>query len=310
MLKDATTTSQMNAILYPCIRVLLSKNNTTLADLKRFMNDGQNQELVQAGLNIDNPIIRDFFQNKFQEKALNVSKHAIEMRLQSLLNDPLFQRLLLWSSSIDLEQLIEQKKIIIFRLPLGEAWSETVQIYWRFIVALLKVIALKRSKISTYQRTPTYLFIDEFHNFVSPDFEKALTQLRKYRLYLVLASQYIGQCADRYLQKALLSVGVIITGNNERTSRKAVESETWILSNAIEDLKNWEFFVKSYLALPFKIRVPKLLLNNSNSMSLLDWKSLCKQQISKYYFKSVFSFEPNKFRGAISLKGLTPKYAN
>ena len=101
-----------------------------------------------------------------------------------------------------------------------------MQAYGRFIVALLKVIALKRAKLSGSKRTPTYLFIDEFHNFVSSDFEKALTQLRKYRLYFVLASQYIGQCADRYLQKALLSVGVIISGNNERKSRKAIEDET------------------------------------------------------------------------------------
>lgn len=82
LLKDATTTSQMNAILYPCIRVLLSRNNSSLADLKRFMNDKQNQDLVQIGLQASNSIIRDFFENKFQEKSLNVSKHAIEMRLQ------------------------------------------------------------------------------------------------------------------------------------------------------------------------------------------------------------------------------------
>lgn len=73
---------------------------------------------------------------------------------------------------------------------------------------------------------------------MSPDFEKALTQLRKYRLYLILASQYIGQCADRYLQKALLSVGVIITGNNERKSRKTIEDETGISSTDIENLRN------------------------------------------------------------------------
>ena len=82
LLQDATTSSQMNAILYPCIRVLLSRNNSSLADLKRFMNDKQNQDLVQIGLQASNSIIRDFFENKFQEKSLNVSKHAIEMRLQ------------------------------------------------------------------------------------------------------------------------------------------------------------------------------------------------------------------------------------
>jgi type IV secretory pathway TraG/TraD family ATPase VirD4 len=102
----------------------------------------------------------------------------------------------------------------------------------------MRVIALKRARTTSSKRVPTYLFIDEFHNFVSPDIEKALTQLRKYRLYLVLASQYIGQCGDKYLQKALLSVGVIIAGQNERKSRKAIEEETGILSSDIENLKH------------------------------------------------------------------------
>ncbi|MGI1672024.1 MAG: type IV secretory system conjugative DNA transfer family protein [Neptuniibacter sp.] len=66
-----------------------------------------------------------------------------------------------------------------------------MEAFGRFVVAMLRIIALKRSKISGYKRTPTYLIIDEFQNFVSEDLEKALTQLRKYRLYLVLASQYV-----------------------------------------------------------------------------------------------------------------------
>lgn len=51
LLKGTTTTSQMNAILYPCITTILSQTKGQLkniTELKRFMNDEQNHDLIQA----------------------------------------------------------------------------------------------------------------------------------------------------------------------------------------------------------------------------------------------------------------------
>lgn len=45
-------------------------------------------------------------------------------------------------------------------------------------------------------------------------------------------------------------------------------------------------------------------------MSFKQWKALCKKQISKYYIKEIFTFEPNKLRNFINLEGLAPKYAS
>jgi hypothetical protein len=73
-------------------------------------------------------------------------------------------------------------------------------------------------------------------------------------------------------------------------------------------LKHWEFCIKLWLALPFKIRVAKYLLNNAHSMPYNLWQKIRKIQLSKYYFKEIFTFEPNKVRNFIDLTGLSPKY--
>jgi len=80
-----------------------------------------------------------------------------------------------------------------------------MQAFGRFIVGMLRIIAIQRSPLPAYMRTPTFLYIDEFQNFISDDVENALTQLRKYGLHLVLAHQYIGQRMDLNMQKALFS---------------------------------------------------------------------------------------------------------
>ena len=66
-----------------------------------------------------------------------------------------------------------------------------MQSYGRLVFALLRIIALART--GRKDRVPVTLVVDEFQNFVSEDFETALTQLRKFGFSLILANQFAGQ---------------------------------------------------------------------------------------------------------------------
>jgi len=46
LLQKAETTNQMDALLSPCIATLLRRPNSSFADLQRFMDDNQNQDLI------------------------------------------------------------------------------------------------------------------------------------------------------------------------------------------------------------------------------------------------------------------------
>jgi len=85
------------------------------------MDDNQNEDLLELGMNSPNPQHRRFFREKFTDKAYMATKNGIYTRLQIFLNDPIFQNLLTGKNTIPLKQLINQKKIIIFKLSLGEA---------------------------------------------------------------------------------------------------------------------------------------------------------------------------------------------
>ncbi len=129
LLQGSTTTNQMDALLSPCIATLLRKPNSSFADLQRFMDDQNNHDLVELGKNSPNLQHQKLFQNKFSSKLFGATKHGIYTRLQVLLNDPTFQNLISNRTSIQLKSLIAQKKIIIFKLSLGETGSESVQCY-------------------------------------------------------------------------------------------------------------------------------------------------------------------------------------
>jgi len=195
----------MDAILSPCIATLLRKQNSSFSELQRFMDDNNNRDLIELGKQSPNPQHQRLFHDKFSSALFNVTKHGLYTRMQVLLNDPTFQNLVSNKTSLSLKRLIDEKKIIIFKLSLGDSGSDSIQSYGRFIVGLLRIIAFQRSGLPYRIRIPIYLFIDEFQNFISEDIEKALTQLRKYGLHLILSNQYIGQAISPSLQKALFS---------------------------------------------------------------------------------------------------------
>lgn len=314
LLKGAGITNQMDSVIIPCITTLLRSWNGSFSELQRFMDDSANQDLVDMGRRSTNLQHRQFFYRKFYDKCLRATKHGIYTRMQVLLNDQTFQNLISNKSTLNLETLIEQKKIIIFKLTLGEIGSDSVEAFGRFVIWMLRVIALRRSRQPWHERTPTYAYIDEFQNFISDDLEKCLTQLRKYRLYLVLSSQYVWQHVNKYLQKALFWVWVIIAGSNEQKSRKRIQEETGILSTCINLLKKWEFFIKAWNKLPFKLRVPTFLLQHSHSMSGNDWEQVKRFSLKNYYEKIWTIFDDNEWfqdqdnSRLFHLEKLFPKY--
>jgi Type IV secretory pathway, VirD4 components len=286
LLQGSGATAQMEAILSPCISVLLRKKDGCFEDLQRFMDDKQNSDLIQLGLNSPNPQHAKLFRDKFTSSGYESTKHGIYTRMQTLLNDPIFQNLISNKTTVNLKQLIDQRKTILFKLSLGEGGSESMEAFGRFIVGMLRIIAIQRSKTPKEERTPTFFYIDEFQNFVSEDIEKALTQLRKYGLHLVLANQYVGQNIDTQLQKALFSSGVKIIGKNEIKTAKSAGGEIDVKYDEIKNLKIGEFFIQngSYSAL--KIKVPTILLGNNNAMSKAEWEQVENHNLGQYYSKT------------------------
>lgn len=286
LLKGAEATKQMEAILSPCIGVLLRKKDGCLEDLQRFMDDKQNEDLIKLGLNSPNQQHAKLFRDMFTTKDYRATKHGIYTRIQILLNDPIFHNLISNKTTVNLKKLIDQRKTILFKLSLGEGGSESMEAFGRFIVGILRIIAIQRSSIDDNIRTPTFLYVDEFQNFISEDIEKSLTQLRKYGLHLTLANQYVGQNIDTALQKALFSSGVKIIGKNEMKTAKSAGLEIGISSDEIKSLKVGEFYLQSESYPALKIKVPRVLLGNNNSMSDEDWERVKNHNLGKYYSKT------------------------
>jgi len=249
------------------------------------MDDTNNSDLIELGKQSPNTQHQALFVHKFNSPLFTATKHGIYTRMQMLLNDPTFQNLISNQTSLLLKKHINAKKIILFKLSLGRSGSESIQSYWRFVVGLLRIIAFQRSNIPKFFRIPTYLFIDEFQNFISDDIEKALTQLRKYGLHLILANQYVGQEISPSVQKTLFASGVKIAGKNDRKSLSAIANEMDLSVEQLKYLNIGEFYLQIGNRKAIKLKTPKALLGDRNVMSHTQWQSLIQKQLKLHYHK-------------------------
>lgn len=161
---DDGISRNMDALLKPCIATLLRKEDADLRDLKRFMSSN-NEDLLELGRTSPDPEHRDFFINGFMNEQYNITKNSLYIKLQSLLNSPIFRRLVVGKSTINLSKALNSGKIVIFDIAKSRGRS-TASDFGKLMLAYIQAIALRRQDIPKHRRRQIYLFIDEVSNYV------------------------------------------------------------------------------------------------------------------------------------------------
>jgi hypothetical protein len=271
----------MEALLVPCIAILLKEENSSLFDLYRFLDDTNNEDLIELGLKSNYEVYRDFFKNQFTEKDKARTKIALHTRLQLLLNNPTFANMITGKSSINLEELMNtQGKTIFFRLSKSKM-KGTLEAYGIFITNLLQSYALNREDIDKDKRVKTLLFIDEVQNFLSPNIDEILSESRKYKLFITASHQYINQLETKLKETLLSNTNLKIVGINNNTTYTTLAKE---LNCKVDDLNELyvtgEFYIRVANSPAFKFFANSKLVDFRIEY---DKDEFIKNQLSKYY---------------------------
>ena len=284
MIKSSSSlTLNMKSLLVPCVTVLLKRENSSLKELQRFMT-ANNEDLVELWTKSLNPSIANFFKYNFNDQIYSITKQSISVKIQSLLNSHIFTKIATSNNTVNLKELIDDKKIIIFNLSKWLLWSDVSQALWRFIVALTQSIAISRAKEEKKFRTPTYLFIDEFTNYTTKSIKAILEESRKYHLHLIVATQLLWKNIDPILKESILSnTNVKIIWANSYSQQLALSKETWIPKEQLLSLKVWWFYIKSKFTTSFLYKVPKLFIGTKYCLSKHVLKVLHSTQQKVYY---------------------------
>ena len=102
---------------------------------------------------------------------------------------------------LDFRAIMDRRKIFLAKLAQGAIGEENAYLLGALIVAKLHQMALGRQNIPEAERRPFYLYIDEFHNFITPSIASILSGARKFGLALILSHQELRQVCEQLKQK-------------------------------------------------------------------------------------------------------------
>jgi hypothetical protein len=129
----------------------------------------------------------------------------ISNKLNRLTLSPLLRNIVCQTeSSVDFRSAMDQRKIVIVKLPKGRIPDIDVRLLGMLIIGKLFGAALGRADQAVAARQPMYVYIDEFQNFVTETVGQMMAEARKYGLYLTLANQNLAQI-DEQLRDTVLS---------------------------------------------------------------------------------------------------------
>jgi len=126
------------------------------------------------------------------------SPASILTRLDTFLRPKLIRYMVAQKEDrLDFRAIMDEGKILLARLSQGAIGVDNAYLLGTLLVAKLQQIAMSRQDVAESDRRPFYVYIDEFHNFVTPSMEQILSGTRKYGLALVLTHQELRQLASR-----------------------------------------------------------------------------------------------------------------
>jgi type IV secretory pathway TraG/TraD family ATPase VirD4 len=204
---------RLEYILRYSILALLDYPDSTMLDITRILTEKKFRNDVLS--HVVDPVVRNFWQIEFaswNDKFMTEAVAPILNKVGAFTANPLVRNIIGQpKSSFNIRRIMDERKILIVNLSRGLLGEDNAALLGALMVTKVQMAAMSRADIPGEQRTPFYLYVDEFQNFATDSFETILSEARKYGLNLTVANQYTAQMMQEVKDAVFGNVGSIIS---------------------------------------------------------------------------------------------------
>ena len=237
-------------MLRNAVQTALTQEKATLFTVYDLINDPTYRKKVVATLTDEN--LKHFWRNEFG-KAGGMQQVKMVAGITAKIGRFLFsvsaKRILEQEkSTIDFDDIIASSKILICNFSKGLLGEDTSELLGIMVIAKLQLASLRRVRIQQSERTPYYLYVDEFQNFATMSFVQMLSESRKYKLFLTMAEQSTSQQDDQRMVNIILAnVGTVVcfrTGNPADEQALLQMFSPYIEKGEIANLPTFNYYIR------------------------------------------------------------------
>ncbi len=171
--KNPENTKRMVPLLRRLIYTILDSPDRTFLDIYYFFERPKRQQILLENTTQDN---RDYWKkhppkSDYVEGLLaRIEIYELIPTLRTIFGTP--------NAELNISDVVESDKILLADLDDSDAGKLLGQL----LVSKIKQTVFRRRDIDESKRKPYCLYCDEFQDFQTPDFEKIITQGRKYHI--------------------------------------------------------------------------------------------------------------------------------
>lgn len=249
--KDENTDShRIEYILRNAIYTAFTLPKSTIFTVYELLNNPKYQKKVTRDIEDEN--LKKFWKNEFgRAGSYQVVKmvSGVTAKIGRFLFSPTAKRILEQpKSTINFDEILDKQKVLICNLAEGKLGEDTSQLLGTTIITKIQQAAMRRVRTNKDNRTPFYLFIDEFQNFATSSFIKLLSGGRKFGLRLTIAEQSTSQQEDRNIVNVILAnTGTVIcfrTASPIDEQLMLTQFEPYATKRDIVNLPRYRFLMK------------------------------------------------------------------
>ena len=235
---------KLEHILRYILLTLLSQPKSDLSQIPKIIHNSDFREACLK--NLENKEIINFWKNEFPKYSKN-DIIPILNKVGAFLAHPSIKRFLISNTNdISLRRCIDQSKIVLIDISKGKIGIDASHLIGSILISSFANAAFTRIDTVEEQRIPFHIFLDEFQNYTSPSITGILSELRKFKISLTLANQYLYQLDTEIKNAVLGNIGTLIAFRTGHTDAKYLAQEFYPIfqSSDFISLENYDIYLK------------------------------------------------------------------
>jgi len=210
---DRAWGQRMEHILRNALLALLDQPNATLPDILRLFRSASYRKQVAEAATLAQ--VREFWLEEFPDYSYRYRAEAvapIQNKVGAFLAIPSIAHILTDAPQpISLRASMDRGKILLVNLARGKLGEDATALLGGILMTSIGLAAFSRADIPASTRRPFFVYLDEFQYFTTLSVATMIAELRKYRVGLVLANQYLHQLDDDIRHAVLGNAGTLVS---------------------------------------------------------------------------------------------------
>ena len=200
---------KLEHILRYSILTLLDLPSATLADIPKILLDRTFRRECLA--QIENPSVKLFWDREFPHYN-RFDLLPVLNKFGGMLAHGVIRRVLIENKDeVYLRKAMDEWKIILVNLSKGHVGEDVAHLLGALFISSINSAAFSRVDTDEDLRIPFMVYMDEFHNFTTQSLIGMFSELRKFKVGLILANQYLYQMEDDVRRAILGNAGTLIS---------------------------------------------------------------------------------------------------